>query len=620
MADSLQAPARHPLSHRRPHTPPRARPYVPGLDGLRALAVTAVVVYHVNPGWLPGGFLGVDVFFGLSGFLITDLLLAEREQSGRIDLRGFWLRRARRLLPALAVVLLVATATAAVVRPRRLSSALDSLLSVATFTNNWWQTATDASYFASFGPPPLFQHLWTLSVEEQFYLLWPLMLLILMWCVRWRGVHVAAVLVCAAVSMVAMAWLYEPGVDPSRVYFGTDTHVFPLLIGAALALLRPTATLVPEHPRWAVRPVDIAGVAGLAVLATMACTLSESDDVMYPGGFAVAALATTAVLLASVQPLGRLASVLGVRPLRWIGVRSYGIYLWHLPLIALATPDRMTPADAPVHAIAAAVASVGLAALSYRWVERPIRRWGQRNAARPASACATSAAGSRRTGAFLAGVTVGCAATLALVAVHAFATTSNEPATGELQTPPSAHATARPMAPSGQTPTAPAPPQHPAPSGKISAIGDSVMVAAAPALKQKLPGITVDAEVSRQLSVAPELVKTLRRHGTLGDTVIIGLGTNGTGGKTALEGAINAAGPGKRFVLVTSHVSRPWQNSVNQAMDEVASHHRNVVVADWNKAITGHDNLLTDDGVHPDPAGARVYADTVAQALTAFPG
>ncbi|MFE7314067.1 acyltransferase family protein [Streptomyces sp. NPDC057555] len=607
MANSLQVPARRPISHRRPDTPSRTRPYAPGLDGLRALAVTAVVVYHVNPRWLPGGFLGVDVFFGLSGFLITDLLLAERERFGRIDLRGFWLRRARRLLPALAVVLLVATAAAAVVRPRRLSSALDSLLSVTTFTNNWWQIATDASYFASFGPPPLFQHLWTLSVEEQFYLLWPLVLLALVRCVRWRGLHVTAVLACAAISMVAMARLYEPGVDPSRVYFGTDTHVFPLLIGAALALLRPTARLVSQHPRWPVRPVDIAGVAGLAILVTLACTISENDDVMYPGGFAVAALATTAVILASVQPLGRLASILGARPLRWIGVRSYGIYLWHLPLIALATPDRMTPADAPVHAIAAAVAAVGLAALSYRWVEQPIRRWGQRGSARPVPACSTSAAGPRRTGAFLVGAAVGCAMTVTLVTVHASTTTSNS------------HATAQPTAPSAQTHASPAPPQHPVPSGKISAIGDSVMVAATPALKQKLPAITIDAEVSRQLSLAPELVKTLRQHGTLGDTVIIGLGTNGTGGKAALEDAINAAGPSKRFVLVTSHVSRPWQDSVNQAMDEVAAHNRNVVVADWNKAITGHDNLLADDGVHPTPAGARIYADTVARALSTLP-
>ncbi|MFD9208980.1 acyltransferase family protein [Streptomyces sioyaensis] len=600
---------------RGPRTEPAPRAYAAGLDGLRALAVTAVVVYHVNPAWLPGGFLGVDVFFGLSGYLITHLLITEWQRHGRIDLRGFWLRRARRLLPALAVVLLTATAAAAVLRPNRLESISGSLLSAATFTNNWWQISTHASYFASFGPPPLFEHLWTLSVEEQFYLLWPLTLLALLRLMRGRAARTALVLALVAASATAMALLHEPGVDPSRVYFGTDTHAFPLLIGAALALLRPTARLLPRRYRLqqccgrllTLRPVDGIGAAGLIVLAVMAGSVSQNDGLMYPGGFVLVALATGAAVIGSVQPLGALATLLGTSVPRWIGKRSYGIYLWHFPLISLATPDRRTPADAPLNAIAAAVASVALAALSYRWVEQPIRRSGVVAALRRLrDACFSTRAGRTRT-AWVTGAVV-----LASATVTTLAATSAPAPRGSRG--PLAHA------PAGRrSPSLPPLSGRTVPAGKVSAIGDSVMVAATSALKETFPDITIDADVGRQLSAASREVNALKKKGTLGDTVIIALGTNGTGGEAALQAAIDAIGPGKRIVLVTCHVGQPWQKSVNNAIGSVAKRHDNVAVADWNKAISGHDDLLAADGVHPGPGGAKIYADTIAAALATLP-
>ncbi|GAU65894.1 hypothetical protein SSP35_02_02630 [Streptomyces sp. NBRC 110611] len=592
----------------RPDSPPARRPYAPGLDGLRALAVTAVVVYHLNPSWLPGGFLGVDVFFVLSGYLITDLLLAEHRRGGRIDLMSFWARRARRLLPAPALVLVAATAAATLLRPNRLATAAGELLSAATFTSNWWQIATDASYFTSFGPPPLFQHLWTLALEEQFYLAWPPALLALLRTVRGTGILVALVLAAALASLSAMALLHQPAEDASRVYFGTDTHLFPLLAGAALALLRPAAGLLTSQPRRSVLPSDLAGAAGMAVLAALAVTAAEDSAALYPGGFAIAAVAATAVVLAAVQPSGRLGAALSASPLRWIGKRSYGIYLWHLPALALATPEGNTPADVPLSALMAAFVAVGLAALSYRLVEEPVRRLGFRASGHRLRHALTGVTTHRFGSTVWARVAACGIATGILIAGCGVATAPKHGngAAGQIE--------AGKQALEGQSPALKS-------VGKATVIGDSVMLAAAPALKATFPGIAIDAKVGRQLSVAAKVITELKQRRPLAETVVVGLGANSVGGRKDLQAAVDAIGTGKRIVLVTVHLPKnpQTQDSVNRAIGQVADKHPHVAVADWHKAIGNRPDLLADDGIHPGPGGGKIYADAVNKALATLP-
>ncbi len=352
-----------------------AQRYLPGLDGLRALAVLAVIAYHLQLGWAPGGLLGVGVFFTLSGFLITSLLLGQWQSAGRMPLADFWLRRARRLLPARFVMLAVVTAWVTVADRGRLASLRGAVGAAAMYVSNWYLIAQKQSYFAQFAPPAPLDHLWSLAVEEQFYLLWPLLLIAGLILIRilgvkahwWLAIPVAAL---ATASAVMMIHLYQPGLDPTRVYEGTDTRAFGLLIGAVLALVWPAGRM--REPGRAVRlGLDGAGVAGLAVIGLMIWRVGEYSPFSYRGGMVLLSLATAAVVAATACPGSMVGLALGWRPLRWVGARSYGIYLWHYPVIVLSTP-----AGAPENLTRAAfqaAAAITLAALSWRFIEEPVR-------------------------------------------------------------------------------------------------------------------------------------------------------------------------------------------------------------------------------------------------------
>ncbi len=336
----------------------------------------AVMGFHEGASELSGGFLGVDVFFVLSGFLITDLLATQYDRVGRLNLKDFWSRRARRLLPALALMLIVVTAAATVIEPGQGASLRLALLAAVTYTSNWYQILHHVSYFAALGlftaPPPL-DHLWSLAIEEQFYLIWPLLLWLLILRLNGRRARVTATLILAALSALAMALEYSPG-DPSLVYYGTDTHASALLIGAALALAFPLATVM-SLPIAQVRRLDAAGVVGLVLLAWAAGHFSGNDRAVYPFGLILAAVGAAGLVVAAAGT-GVIAAMTSLPPLRWVGIRSYGIYLWHWPVIALAGAiTGPGPTSAWLWLIEAGV-SIALACASWEFVERPILRDG----------------------------------------------------------------------------------------------------------------------------------------------------------------------------------------------------------------------------------------------------
>lgn len=350
--------------------------YMPGLDGVRALAVIAVVGYHLEVPFLDGGLLGVGMFFTLSGFLITFILLRTWDERGNLDLKTFWLRRARRLLPAVILLLAVVLAATALVAPDELADRVRESVAAMFYVSNWTEIASNTSYFDAFNGRGPLGHLWSLAVEEQFYLVWPLALLALLTVMRKRINRVALVtLALAAGSFLLMLVVAEPGFDNTRAYEGTDTRAGGLLLGAVLAMVWR-----PDRLREAIAPgarviIDGVGVAALGVLTWLVVATDPFSLSLYRGGLLTLSIATALLVAVVVHPASRLGALMGTAPLVWVGERSYGIYLWHLPVIAF-TPDTILE-DAPVMlgAIQATLA-VALAAVSWTVVEDPIRRYG----------------------------------------------------------------------------------------------------------------------------------------------------------------------------------------------------------------------------------------------------
>ncbi|MDE3133827.1 MAG: acyltransferase, partial [Acidobacteriota bacterium] len=354
-------------------------PYLAGLDGLRALAVAGVFLYHANVGWTPGGFLGVDLFFVLSGYLITSLLLSEFVQRGTINLAAFWGRRARRLLPAVGLVIVFALLATVTIARDDLGRTRADALSALVYLTNWHEVIASHSYFNQFGRPSLLQHLWSLAVEEQFYLFWPLLLIAGLRWLRPRTI-VALIAVFAAGSCALMWILYSPGGDPSRLYYGTDTRAFTLLIGALLAFTVPLGRSAPWLARAALRRwpggpavVDAIGVAALVGVLVLFARVQDFDPWLYQGGFLLMAVAGAVLVAAVAQPGALLGRALGWGPLRWIGARSYGIYLWHWPIMELTRPGVDVPLHGAPLIVLQAAATTAAAALSYRYVEMPVR-------------------------------------------------------------------------------------------------------------------------------------------------------------------------------------------------------------------------------------------------------
>ena len=611
--------------------PPRGTglPRIAGLDGLRALAVTVVIVFHLSPGGLPGGFLGVDVFFVLSGYLITRLLIQEKVVTGGIRVAGFWQRRVRRLVPALLLVLIACSSAALFLGGDVLIGLGAQVLGALTFSSNWIYIVAGSSYFDA-SVPELFRNLWSLAVEEQFYLLWPVFVLVVLIRMAPRA-RVVVLLSLAVASAVAMGLLAGPG-ETTRVYYGTDTHSFGLFLGAALAVVtRWWSPRVLEWSRRARRTLGILGSLSVVGIIALAVLLEPGDGWELRGGLALVAVLTATAILAVLVPGSPLARVLDFAPFRWVGERSYGLYLWHWPVFvlvvsALHTWPRTGWGGWALGSIALVIA-VAASAFSYHFVEVPIRRDGFRETARMIGR-QWRASGPRLAGGLAMVVLVLAGGTATAAAIALDPGTSESEAQIEAGIRAIEEGSVAPPATASPTPDVSSDPavETPSPSSppddrrvilgsQLTAVGDSVMLAAAPALQAAFPGIAIDAAVSRQLSAAPGILQGLRDAGTLRRFVIVGLGTNGSISRDTLEQIRSIIGTQRMLIVVTSQAPRGWIPEVNQTLIQFAADYRNVELSDWYGAIQPHLDALNRDQVHFGTTGSAIYVSALQQAV-----
>lgn len=591
--------------------------HIPGLDALRALAITAVLIYHLRPATLTGGFIGVDVFFVVSGFLITTLLIREVAKTGRINLPKFWLRRARRLLPALFLCVITSVSIAMLVSFELLVGIGRQTLGALTFSNNWLEIFAGSSYFARTSPQ-LFVNFWSLAVEEQFYLFWPLLFALSLAVIPQAKNRAAVAGAIAVISALWMAWNVTPGEDATRAYYGTDTHLFGLMAGIALAFTWQRRSIL-DTPQWR-RYSPLLSVGAFALLLTLMATVHEDSLWPFRGGLFLASIATTILIATLIGGTHPALPILESRPVRWVGERSYGIYLWHWPVILIA--EALTAGLVPdsgswwiVRALALAT-TLCIAAASYRYVETPIRKRGFRRCLADARAALVLGGWPQR--AIGAGLAVLVLLTpVAIALAPAKSQTQAQIEAGEALLNAS-KGNGTEAAQSTQINNAPAQIDTSMPAGKdISAFGDSLIITTIHAMRDRFPEIAIDAKSNRQWPDGEAIINQALADGTVRRAVVLAFGTNaGLQDEALVRGILDKLGPTRQIVLVNIYGKATWIDEVNASYERIAADYPNVIVANWHDAIASQRQLLQADGIHPGIEGAHLYADTIKAAFT----
>ncbi|MEY4108926.1 MAG: hypothetical protein RJB35_239 [Actinomycetota bacterium] len=576
----------------------RSIQYIPAIDGLRALAVIAVMFYHLGFSWIPGGFLGVDLFFVISGYVITRMLLDSIAQSGGLDLRGFYLARLRRLLPALLFMLTTTIIAVGIWAPDTIKRLLVDTPFALTGTINWRLVANEQDYFESIGRPPLLQHTWSLAVEAQFYLVWPLILYFILKKFGQYHIPIAALLIAAA-SGIALLFV-SFSIDAanaskvSHVYFGTDTHSIGLFLGAALAVSWIPQNFRVELTRKGQNFIDGIGFVGFAGILATFLLINASNPAMYKIAFPLAGIFGAAIIASIVHPASRFAPVLQNKVLLWIGERSYAIYLWHWVIFQVTRPTVDLAGQAWALYSLRILIVFALADISLRYVELPIRRgviqyWIKGRKYR------TKRERNRQTS-LLSATTVVVVIIAAVISVRAISIASDA-------------RTALEKSLSVDTSTA-----VPTEKDGLWVTGDSVILGIRSVLEENQPISLVNARIGRQ---APELLEVLIQDQpqALESPIIFNLGNNNALSREQVEQIFEVVKAQPQIIVVNTAVPRPWRDGNNQIISEVAAKYPQADVVDWNAISEGHPEYFAPDGVHLVPAGVNAYVSAILEKL-----
>ena len=576
--------------------------YIPAIDGLRAIAVIAVILYHLGISWIPGGFLGVDLFFVISGYVITRLLLDSIQERGGLDLRDFYMARIRRLLPPLIFMIVVTSIIVGIWAP----DTTKKFLTDAPFSifggMNWWLVFNQQDYFESSGRPPLLQHTWSLAVEAQFYLLWPLILLVVL---KYFGKKVipAAALMIAAISGVALM-LVSFQLDAtnsskvSHIYFGTDTHSIGLFLGAALAVSWIPQNFNLQVTRRAQDFIDGIGVFGfIGILATFAL-IDESEPTLYRIAFPLAGIFGTAILISIVHPASRFAPLLRNKVLLWIGERSYAIYLWHWVIFQISRPQVDLDGENWALFSLRILLVLAMADISLRLVELPIR----------SGAVAYWFGGMKyRTKAVRRKQKLTLALSISILVI----TSASVSVSAIMRVDKENQELLQSLKDADKPIITPI--ENPANPG-LWVTGDSVILGIRHILEMDHPIALINARVGRQ---APELLEVMLRDGPMAPNspVVFNLGNNNALTRAQVIAVFEAVKAAPQRIVVNTAVPRPWRETNNELINEIAASYPNTVVVRWDQISEGRPEYFAPDGVHLVPAGARAYVAAITDNL-----
>lgn len=584
--------------------------YIPALDGLRAFAVLGVIFYHMGFSWATGGLLGVTMFFVLSGYLITGLLIVEYRTTKHINLPNFWLRRVRRLVPAIITVILVVAALCTIFNHVLLTKMRPDVIPSLFFFSNWWQIFHNVSYFEAIGSPSPLQHFWSLAIEEQFYLIWPPLLFLLFRIgVDEKPIRLG-VLGLALVSVLLMAFMYDPSVDPSRVYYGTDTRAFSLLIGAWLAFVWP-AGMLNERSGGNLGTTgrlifDGIGAAALIGVLAMCAFANGYSPLLYRGGILLCSVLTAIVIAVIAHPVSLLGKFCALPPLVWIGKRSYGMYLWHYPILLLMTDPNSTTAPHPLWLLLELAVIVGISALSYALIENPIRH---------------GAIGQMltdiRNGEYTFGdwiydmkwFLIG-AGLIAAIGIGGLILVPDQSGIKDMEALQQASEETQQQleeARNAEVATR---------VYDVLLIGDSVSVRTIPNFQQTFPNGLIDSAISRQMAEAIDIYSAYDKQGAVNDDTIVvfALGTNGPIDTETVEQLLAAVG-NKKVYFVTVRSPQTYTDDNNMVLYAAAAEHSNVEIIEWAGLSSGHDDWFDGDGTHLTGESAATYTEMIREAI-----
>ena len=599
------------------------------LDGMRALAIIAIIFYHLMPHVLPGGYLAVNIFFVLTGFFITASVIEEYGQKGKLAYKRYLARRFQRLFLPLLGMLLSVTAYITLFQRDLLLNLRPWLLSSLGMVNNWWQISVGGSYFEQFYVQSPFMHLWFLSVISQFYVIWPLIVLLLLALYKDKRIILYTAVGLSLFSALAMAMLYVPGEDASRVYYGTDTRLFSFMIGSALSVVWPLERLNEPVSKRTKRRLTLAGFFSYAVLGVMFSRMLDSQTLTYRGGMYLNSVIIGVGVVLTAHPATSLSKMMRFKPIQWLGRRSFLLYLWYYPVISLYQAKVVdTSVDPGQHILIQLAIMLSLSEIGYQIFEK--KRWKMTSVQfwRPADTIARiKASGSEgSTRHFSGNLAPFVGFCLLLTALTGFVQArSGENASVQELREQIAASQSKMEAMNRDDSTRSRAINNIegleretvlfAHGADITFIGDSVLLSVADQLVTIFGRAVVEGAVSRQLYQTTEVIADLEKREQLHDTVVVFLGSNGTFTQTQMETFITEIGTSRNLFFLTTNVPRIWKDSVNEQLALAESNHSNVHILDWNAFSSGHDEWLLEDQVHPNPIGAQQLALFVAEEI-----